>query len=152
MFCVAPLGSEEGVLWSSSAFSYADGTSPLWERTHSPGMQKRKGLGPEPQAPPLAPHTLVSWSQRGQMRHQPGRGPGNMLKTRCCHGALPFQVSKLHTKHKQSPVCLSPIQRAVCTQGTSCPLRSSFNFLMVVGTRVWQGVETHHTSLGLHTF
>lgn len=73
-------------------------------------MQIREGRGPELRLPPPAPCTLVPWSHLGQMGHEPGRGPGNMLRTRCCRGAVPSQVNKLHTKHKQSAVCLAPFR------------------------------------------
>lgn len=59
---------------------------------------------------PPAPCTPVPWSHLGQMGREPGRGPGNMLGTRCCCGAVPSQVNKLHTKHKQSAVCLAPFR------------------------------------------
>lgn len=91
-------------------FSYAGGTAQFPERSQRPGMQTRTRPRATSQPPPPAPCTPVPWSHLGQMGHEPGRGPGNMLGTRCCRGAVPSQVNKLHTKHKQSAVCLAPFR------------------------------------------
>lgn len=57
-----------------------------------------------------SPCTPVPWSHLGQMGREPGREFGNMLEARCCRRAVPSQVNKLHTKHKQSAACLSPLR------------------------------------------
>lgn len=96
--------------------------SPIPERCPCPGLQKREGWGPEPRR--LLP-LPAPWSHLGQMGREPGCGLGNMLGTRCCHRAVPSQVNKLHTNHKQSAACHCrfggrPAHGKELPQGWSC--------------------------------